>query len=996
MHLILTFQTVSALSILSNLSTSTIPSIDSSFSPSRYSTPKPRPQIPSTDSEQSSNATLQQQQRKPSNLRVLVVNCQCIRNKRTSLAESVDYLKPDVIIGNESWLADEHKTSNFFPKGFQSNVIRNNRDKHGGGVFIAIHDSIQGNEVKTDPKCELAWAEIRTKRKSVLVGSYYRPPNSDIGNLEDLSSQIRQLTEKRDREIILGGDFNLPHIDWSNFTVNKGANDAAHHKELLDMITEHGLEQLQRKPSRKFNILDLYLTNNPSLVKSCDTVPGIGDHHMVVVDSDIMPSHVKKRSRTIYMFKRADIDKIKQKLTALSDTVLSMDGCSVEERWCELRDGINKIIKADVPSKKTSNKNKLPWLTGKIRKLIKQKHRAFKKAKSANIDTAWEKYRQLKGTVQRECRRAYWSYIDDVLKPSMEDGNNKPFWRFVKSRRQDNIGVSDLRVGSTLHNDNQEKAEILNDQFTSVFSKEDNSPLPPIPDRGIPDISNIKITAEGVTKLLKNIKVDKASGPDLIPNYILKNCSSELSPALTSIFQQSLDTGDVPSDWRNASIAPVFKKGDRHTAANYRPVSLTSVCCKLLEHIICRHMMNHLEDNHILTSLQHGFRSGHSCETQLLVTMDDLLKNIDKQGQTDMTILDFSKAFDVVPHKRLLHKLEKYGITGKTHGWIRSFLSDRLQKVVVNGESSKRSPVMSGVPQGTVLGPILFLLYINDLPECVRSQVRLFADDCLLYRKIKSFQDQVDLQRDLTALQDWAQTWGMKFNAKKCYVMSVTTSTKPLRYRYNLDGHVLKQVTDNPYLGVLISENGKWNNHIDKTTKRASCTLGFLRRNLRKCNKQFKETAYKSLVRSTLEYAAVVWDPQRKEICKSVEAVQRKAARFVCNDWGQTSSVDAMINELRWEPLADRRRNLRLSMLFKILNGKVCIPATEYTSFTKRKTRSNFYNANSKTLISYSCRIDIYKDSFFPQTIEDWNELPDQSVTSNTIEQFKASLLRRQ
>ena len=310
----------------------------------------------------------------------------------------------------------------------------------------------------------------------------------------------------------------------------------------------------------------------------------------------------------------------------------------------------------------------------------------------------------------------------------------------------------------------------------------------------------------------------------------------------TCNYPQSLNTEDLPNDLRNATIAPVFKKGDRHMPANYRPVSLTTVCCKLLEHVICRHMMIHLEVNKILSSLQHGFRSGHSCETQLIVTMDDLLKSIDKRGQTNMMILDFSNAFDMVLHKRLLHKLEQYGITGSTHRWIHSFLTDRFQRVVVDGECSRKAPVISGVPQGTMLGPILFLLYINNLPERMRSQVRLFADDCLLYKKIKTFQDQLALQQDLTALQDWAHTWGMKFNATKCYLMSITTYTTPLHYRYTLDNHILKQVTDNPYLGVLISDYGKWNNHIGKTTKRASCTLGFLRRNLRRCNSNFKRS----------------------------------------------------------------------------------------------------------------------------------------------------------
>ena len=243
------------------------------------------------------------------------------------------------------------------------------------------------------------------------------------------------------------------------------------------------------------------------------------------------------------------------------------------------------------------------------------------------------------------------------------------------------------------------------------------------------------ISDNGVIKLLQNLKVNSASGPDDIPNRILKMAAEELGPPLACIMRQSLTTGILPSDWLKAHVSSIFKKGDKHLAQNYRPVSLTVVCCKAMEHVICTltHMRKHLDIHNILTSVQHGFRGGHSCESQLLITMDDLLRRNDKKEQIDMIILDFSKAFDKVSHKLLLLKLKGMGITGDIHTWIRSFLSGRSQRVVVNGEYSDSATVDSGVPQGTVLGPILFLCYINDMPSCVKSQVRLIADDSLLY-----------------------------------------------------------------------------------------------------------------------------------------------------------------------------------------------------------------------------------------------------------------------
>ena len=255
---------------------------------------------------------------------------------------------------------------------------------------------------------------------------------------------------------------------------------------------------------------------------------------------------------------------------------------------------------------------------------------------------------------------------------------------------------------------------------------------------------------------------------------ILKTCAAELAPVITNISQQSLDTGALPTNWKNANISPVFQKGNTHTASNYRPVSLTSVCCKTLEHIICSNVLKHLERYNILTSLQHGFRSGHSCESQLIITMHDVMKTFDQRIQTDMVILDFSKAFDTMSHRRLLFQLQNYGISVTTHALISSFLTHREQRVVVDGEASLSCFVDSGVTQSTVLGPLLFPCHINDLPNSVTSQVRLFADDCLLYRHVNSIDGQILLQQDLKSLEAWAHGSGMRFNATKSYLMSIS------------------------------------------------------------------------------------------------------------------------------------------------------------------------------------------------------------------------------
>ena len=364
------------------------------------------------------------------------------------------------------------------------------------------------------------------------------------------------------------------------------------------------------------------------------------------------------------------------------------------------------------------------------------------------------------------------------------------------------------------------------------------------------------------------------------------------------------------------------------------------------------------------------------------------MKTFDNKQQTDLVILDFSKAFDTVPHRKLLHKLRHYGIDGELLSWLSAFLMERSQRVIVEGEASSSIKVDSGVPQGTVLGPLLFLIHINDLPNAVQSQVRLFADDCLLYRQIKSNEDQKKLQNDLIALEKWATTWGMKFNAKKCYIMRIHRGTKPITSMYTLDNHVLEQVQDNPYLGLLISENLKWSSHINKISKRANSTLGFLRRNLKHCPKSLKETAYFSLIRSVLDYSATVWDPYLQKDVDQLESIQRRAARFVFNDHSRKSSVTEMMQKLDWKPLADRRREQRLIMMYRIINGLIAIPAETHITPNRGTTRSK----NSQKLRIFSCNTDTFKYSFFPRTVVDWNNLSENCVSAKSIEIFKGEI----
>ena len=282
-------------------------------------------------------------------------------------------------------------------------------------------------------------------------------------------------------------------------------------------------------------------------------------------------------------------------------------------------------------------------------------------------------------------------------------------------------------------------------------------------------------------------------------------------------------------------------------------------------------------------------------------------------------MLDFSKAFDKVPHQRLLHKLEFYGITGDTLSWLAAFLSDRSQQVTINGALSSPCKVNSGVPQGSVLGPTLFLVYINDIANGIQSQLRLFADDYIIYRTINTSEDHTTLQQDLNQLSKWATTWQMEFNISKCNILQISHLHTTSNYTYTMYETQLKSVKEHKYLGVWINEKLSWQTHILYTCNR---TLGFLKRNLRTCPTYLKEQAYKQLVLPLLENCAPIWDPHHQTDINKLESVQCRAARFVLNKpWNNNlDSVTVMLNDLKWPTLQSHRKYLRLILLFKVVN----------------------------------------------------------------------------
>ena len=407
-----------------------------------------------------------------------------------------------------------------------------------------------------------------------------------------------------------------------------------------------------------------------------------------------------------------------------------------------------------IPHKLSKQRSGLPWINQNIRKLIRKRDRLYKLCKVSFSEAKYADFKSLKHLVQKEIRSAYWSYTNNLIVPETHPHlNQKKFWSYIKALRKENTNVPVLTKNGISYETSLDKAKILNNQFQSVFTIEPNSPLPdkgPSPHPTMPDIN---VSLEGVYNLLLNINTHKTCGPDQIHGRVLKETADIISPFLRTLFQSSLDSQVIPDDWRSANVTPLFKQGDKQQPSNYRPISLTSIVSKLFEQIINSNIMQHLEVNNILSDHQYDFHHSRSCETLLITLLHDLSHCYDAGIQTDIIFTDFAKAFDSVPHKHLLYKLEWYGIRGTVNNWISPFLNGRTQCVVLDGVSSPRCSVLSGVPQGTVLGPTLFSIYINDLPETIlHSSVKLFADDCILYRAVHTPADTEKLQEDLCTL----------------------------------------------------------------------------------------------------------------------------------------------------------------------------------------------------------------------------------------------------
>lgn len=887
----------------------------------------------------------------------------------------------------ETWFNSDVGIGEYQLEGYS--MYRRDRNREGkmraGGVALYIHNSIVSKECTrfNNLSCEGVICEVGDiNREGIYVAVFYRAPTSMDVEVSDLFSCIRTISNKHS---LIMGDFNYPGIDW-----DLGYSDG-HGACFFNLIQDCFLYQSVRVPTRRENILDLVLCTEEGMVGEVSVKEplGTGDHAMVFFKLyGYGKETIDQLGRVGLNYSKANYRLINEHLNKISWGGV-FEGLDSNQMWEKFMYYIKECVNKFVPEFKPKSRNGeyKAWYCKRIDKFRKKKSKCWEKFRRSDLPEDEANYKIALNQYTNEIRKAKTNFEVELAQGAKLD--SKPFFQYIRKNSKIKQGIGKLvgREGQ-IGEDDSSKAEILSQHFSSVFNCNRYDVKPEVDyvvgDREL--LQGVDVDMEFLRDKIKSLKVTKAAGYDNLPAKLLVNtCSSIISP-LKLIFDSSLSDGIVPFDWKKSNVTPIFKSGERASPNNYRPVSLTCISCKILETFVRDALVNYLTENNIIYNNQHGFIKGKSCMTNLLTFLEYVEEAVDCGYPVDVVYLDFSKAFDSVPHELLIHKLGCYGIRGKLLIWIRDWLCGREQRVVINGSVSSWQDVRSGVPQGSVLGPVLFAIYINDLGENLLSRLLKFADDTKTFRKVCNIYDAEMLQRDLDSLSKWGDNWGMKFNAEKCKVMHFG-GTRNLEFNYSIGDQVLEVVESEKDLGVIVSKDLKVTQQCCKAASMANRMLGMVKRTFTSRKREVILPLFKSIIRPHLEYCIQSWQPHLSKDVELLEAVQHRATK--CIEGMSGLSYDERLRELMLPSLRFRRIRGDLLEMFKMYKGWSGLRFEDF--FELNKTNS-WLRGHEAKIFKKRFNTNIGKFSFCNRSVDEWNRLPSHLLFCETLNRFKNKL----
>ena len=748
------------------------------------------------------------------------------------LTELYDF---DILAFSETWLSPAVSEDSIALQSYQSPERKDRARDHHGGVMIYVKETIfYCRRRDLEPVgIECIWIELTLKHKHILFGLFYRPPNSNSTYFTSIEDSIHLAVDTGIQDIVVTGDFNFNMLS------------AKLSAKIKNLCEEFSLTQTINQPTHftehSSSLLDIILTSNDNhLIFS-----GVGDpflsqdlryHCPVFGVLNFSKPRGKSYVRTTWSYDRGDYNLLKQK-ASLTDWESFYD-TDINKHALGITNHKTDIAKECIPNRVTCIRPCEPsWINSHIKYLIRRRKRVYRKAKRTDLHWHWHKFRQLRNKVTKLIRDSKTMCNERIAnKLKSETLSSEDWWTTLKSVISPNskCSVPPLQTNGMTVSDELEKANVLNDFFRDQTLVDDTNVDLPVIDQYVVHsyFSSLQLTPSEVETVLKSLPIGKAAGPDGINNRILRELAVELSVPFCSLFNQSLRTGNFPACWKVSHVCPIHKNGDRSVPSNYRPVSLLCTPEKSFERAVFKHFYNHLHNNNILTSLQSGFIPGDSTVNQLTYLYNTFCQALDSGKEVRVVFCDVSKAFDRVWHEGLLLKLEAAGITGNLLTWFRSYLTDRRQRVVLPGVQSNWNNIRAGVPQGSILGPLLFLLFINDIVVDIGSNIRLFADDTSLYMVVDNPDTAAELLNlDINKIMTWAKKWLVTFNPVKTESLLITRKlNRPIHPPLLMENQQITETDSHKHLGIYLSSDCTWHKHIDFVKEKAWKRINIMRK----------------------------------------------------------------------------------------------------------------------------------------------------------------------